>query len=188
MIPNLLLHRLKGKDLGEPLKVAIRRHRIIALARSLIHLVPVGITLWLVALNWNTYYVGSFTYDQVYYQLGAKVLEIMIQASLAATLLAYVRYELVHGEGLPFGALFSGLQVSQISYLWSTEFWGSMGSRPFPVWKKVAMSILVLVTFVLAAAAGPSGAVLLTPRRDYWPAGSTDIWINGTTNDFWPLQ
>ena len=188
VIPDLSPHQFRSKHLGEPLKIAVRRHRVVALARSLIHLVPVGVSLWLVVLNWNTYYVGSFTYDQIIYQVGAKILEIMIQASLAATLLAYVRHEVVRGEGLPFGALFSGLQINQISYLWSMEFWGSMRSRTWSTWRKIAMSILIFITFILAAAAGPSGAVLLIPRRDYWPAGATNIWINGTFNDLWPLQ
>ena len=146
LVSNLSPRQWFSNDVSEPLKVAITRNRTMALLRSLIHLVLVGVTLWLVILNWNTYYVGSFTLDQVYYQLGAKVLEIMIQASLAATLLAYLRYELVHGNRLPFGALFSGLQITQFSYLWSMEFWGSIGSRSHNIWKKVVMSILVLVT------------------------------------------
>ena len=102
---------------GERTKIAIRKNRTIALLRSLVHIVPVGISLWLVSLNWTTYYVGSFTYDQIYYQVGAKAIEFLIQASLAPSIMAYVRYELVLGKGLPFGALFSGLQINQIGYL-----------------------------------------------------------------------
>ena len=161
---------------------------MVAVLRSLVHIVPVSIALWLVVLNWATYYVGSFTYDQVYYQVGAKALEIMIQASLAAIVLGYIRHELVLGKGLPFGTIFSGLQVNQISYLWSMEFWGSIGSKSFSVYRKIFLFVSLVLIFVLAAAAGPSTAVLLIPRRDYWPAGSTHVWINGAKDDIWPSQ
>ena len=139
-------------------------------------------------LNWITYYVGSFTLDQVYYQIGAKALEIMIQASLAAIVLGYVRHELVLGKGLPFGILFSSLQVNQISYLWSMEFWGSIGSKSLSMYRKTFLLVFLLLVFVVAAGVGPSTAVLLIPRRDYWPAGSTHVWINGTQDDIWPMQ
>ena len=151
----------------EPLKIVLRQNRTVALLRSLIHVIPVSFSLWLVTLNWVTYYVGSFTYDQVYYQVGAKALEIMIQASLAAIVLGYVRHELVLGDGLPFGTLFSGLQINQISYLWSMEFWGSVGSKSLAFHRKMILFMFLVVVFILAAGAGPSAAVLLIPRRDY---------------------
>ena len=110
----------------------------------------------------------------------------MIQASLTAILFSYIRYEMVMGNGLPFGALFSGLQISQISYLWSKEFWGSITSRYLPFRRKASMLAITLVCFVLAAAAGPSGATLLVPRLDYWPAGTTHIWVNATVGELWP--
>ena len=180
---NINLHRWFRRQAQEPLKVVMRQNYTVALLRSLIHLVPTGAALWLVSLNWATYYVGSYAYDQVYYQAGAKALEILIQASLAAITLAYVRYELVLGKGIPFGVLLSGLQITQLSYLWSSELWGSMSSRSLSIQKKVTILVLVVLVFLLAAAASPSAAVLLVPRRDYWPVGSTHIWINGTAND-----
>ena len=47
---------------------------------------------------------------------------------------------------------------------------------------------MILISFVLAAAAGPSGATLLVPRLDYWPAGATHIWLNATGEDLWPTM
>ena len=91
-------------------------------------------------------------------------------------------------DGVPFGAMFSGLQVSQVSYLWSMEFWGTIASRSLSWRRKATMLALVLLTFSLAAGAGPSSAVLLIPRKDYWSAGSTNIWINGTFDDLWPTE
>ncbi|MCJ1359458.1 MAG: hypothetical protein MMC33_009460 [Icmadophila ericetorum] len=170
----------------EAIKIAIRQSRGTALLRTLIHVVPVGIALWEVILNWNTYYVGSFALNQVYYQFGAKVHEMMMQASLAAIVFSYIRYEMALGDGLPFGALFSGIQISQVSYLWSMEFWGSILSESLPIRRKLALLAVVTFSFVLATAVGPSSAILLVPRLDFWPAGSTHIWINATFDELWP--
>ena len=183
---NIKFRRSGSKIHGELTKVAIRRSRTTALLRTLIHALPIGLALWLVVLNWNGYYVGSFTYNLFYYQVGAKVLEIMIQASLTTIIFSYIRHELAIGNGLPFGALFSGLQISQISYIWSKEFLGSLNSRYLPFRRKLVMLGMILISFVLAAAAGPSSATLLVPRLDYWPAGVTHIWINATVDQLWP--
>lgn len=108
------------------------------------------------------------------------------QAFIAAVVFLYVRYELSLGQGLPFGALFSGLQVSQASYLWSTEFWGLIYSTNISFKRKMGMVVIVIVTVVLAATVGPSSAILLILRLEYWPAGSTDVWINAIAADLWP--
>ena len=188
LLSNLNPRTWFRKHAQESIKIVVCQSRTIALGRSLVHIVPTVAVLWLVYVNLATYYVGSFIYAQVFYQVMAKVLEVLIQASLATIVLAYVRHELMLGNGLPFGALFSGVQIGQISYLWSKEFWGSVGSRSVPYQRKLAFLPLVLLAFILAAGAGPSTAVLLVPRRDYWPAGSTDIWLNGTVEDIWPSQ
>ncbi len=52
-----------GKGYTEQTKVAIRRNRITALLRALIHVFPVGVALWEIVLNWNTYFVGYHVYN-----------------------------------------------------------------------------------------------------------------------------
>ena len=181
-----LRHLVLGKGYDEPTKIAIRKCRIIALLRAFIHLVPVGVALWEVILNWNTYFAGSQVRNQALYQFGAKLHEMTAQASIAAVLFSYVRYELSLGQGLPFGALFAGLQVSQASYLWSVEFWGSICSPHVSFKRKTVGTAMIFVAISLAATVGPSSAILLIPRLGYWPAGSTDIWINITESELWP--
>lgn len=175
-----------GKGFDEQTKVAIRKSRKVALLRALIHLIPFVVALWEITINWNTYYLGSAPLNQAVYQFGAKFHEITAQASIAAIVFSYVRHEMSLGQGLPFGALFSGLQVSQLSYLWSMEFWGSICSKHLPLRRRIGMAVVITSTFILAAAVGPSSAILLIPRLDYWPAGSTDIWLNITAQDLWP--
>ena len=175
-----------GKGYDEPTKIAIRRSRTTALLRALIHVAPLSVALWEIVLNWNTYYVGATIRNIAYYQFGAKVHEMAAQASLAAIIFTYIRYELSLGQGLPFGALFSGLQISQASYLWSMEFWGTACSKELPIRKKIGIISVISIAIFLAATIGPSSAILLIPRLAYWPAGSTDIWVNATFQDLWP--
>lgn len=112
--------------------------------------------------------------------------EMTAQASIAAVMFFYVRYVLSLGQGLPFGALFSGLQVSKASYLWSMEFWGSIYSPNLLFRRKIVMAATVIMAILLAATVGPSSAILLISRMSYWPAGGTDIWINVTISELWP--
>lgn len=175
-----------GKGLHEPTKIAISQNRVESSLRALIHLVPVGVAVCEIVLNWNTYYVGTARYSQATYQLLAKAHEIMIQASIAAVVFCYIRSEMALGSGIPFGLLFSGLQVTQISYLWSMEFWGAMSCGLHRNYRKFLLSLLVFLSICLATVCGPSSAVLLIPRLQYWPGGSTDIWINATSTELWP--
>ena len=180
------VRRPVGKGFHEPTKIAISQNRAVSCLRALIHLVPVSVAVCEIVLNWNTYYVGTTRYSQATYQLLAKAHEIMIQASIAAVVFCYIRSEMALGSGIPFGLLFSGLHVTQISYLWSMEFWGSVNSGLHRNHRKLLLSLLVFLSICLATVCGPSSAVLLIPRLQYWPGGSTDIWINATKADLWP--
>ncbi len=109
-----------------------------------------------------------------------------VEASIDSIVLTLIRYELSLGQGLPFGALFSGLQFSQASYLWSMEFWGTACSQHIPIRRRIGIIFVISIAISLAATIGPSSAILLIPRLAYWPAGSTDIWLNTTIQDLWP--
>ena len=177
-----------GRGLHEKTKVAICRDRSVALLRALIHVVPLSVALCEIILNWNTFYVGSASYNQATYQLMAKIHEIMIQASISAVVFSCIRSEMALGSGIPFGLLFSGLQITQISYLWSMEFWGALRSGRWGTSRRWLLVLLIPLSIVLATTCGPASAVLLIPRLQYWPGGNTDIWLNGTSDEIWPTQ
>ena len=191
---NLVAHAFKslrhvtGRGLHEPTKKAIREDRTIALLRGLIHLLPISASLCLIVLNWNTYYVGVSIYNQAVYQILAKTNEFLIQASLATILLSYIRHEMTMGYSLPFGALFSGLQLTQVGYLWSMEFWGSIRATHLPILRRLLLVILIIFCILLASLSGPSSAVLLIPRHNYWPAGSTNLWLNVSLDELYPTR
>lgn len=180
------LHHLTGREFQESSKIAIRKNRAVALLRTLIHLIPMGVALGEIILNWNTYYVGVSIQNQAIYQVIAKIHELAIQASLATILLSYIRHEMTVGRGVPFGALFSGLHINQITYLWSMEFWGTVKAAHLQFGRKIALLALVAICVVLGTLCGPSSAVLLVPRLDFWPAGDTDIWVNATLDELYP--
>ncbi|KAI4115064.1 MAG: hypothetical protein LQ345_004271, partial [Seirophora villosa] len=177
-----------GRGFHEPTKIAIRKDRGIALLRGSIHIVPLGVCLLEIILNWNVYYVGSKVYNLALYQFLAKVHEFTIQASLAAVLFSVIRHNMAAGEGIPFGSLFSALHISQVSYLWSMEFWGSIRSGHLSLRRKVPLIAVIALCLILAASSGPSSAVLLIPRLSFWPAGKTSIWVNVTSGDLWPTR
>ena len=182
------LSRPFGKPFSEPTKVAIYSNRTIALLRALVHVIPFGLAVGEIILNWQEHYLGGNVQSLSYYQYAAKAHEICIQASLAAILFAYIRFEMALGHGLPFGALFSGLQLNQVSTLWSAEFWASATTRHLPIHRRLSLVCITFICITLAAVGGPSSAILLIPKLDYWPAGHTSIWINVTKDELWPSR
>lgn len=83
-------------------------------------------------------------------------------------LLSYIRYELLFGYGLPFGAVVAGQRFTELSYLWHNDFWAAILSKPVNYsWRRRLVLIVAVVTSVLiAATAAPSSAVAIIPRLD----------------------
>ena len=170
----------------EPEKVAIRQSRVTSLLRALIHLLPLGIAIFEITLNWKGHYVGRYFDKQNYLQFAAKAHEIFIQASLATIILSYIRHQISAGKGIPFGAVLGALQFLQVSYLWSVELWSAIISRDFHLRKKLSFTILIIICITVAATAGPSSANLMIARQGIWPIGSSYLAINATFQDLWP--
>lgn len=117
-------------------------------------------------------------------QFAAKLHELLMLASISTVMFAYIREQMAFGAGVTLGTLFAGQQFSNISNLWSMEFWsavydvraGSFGPRR-PRYYVVA---LITLATILGVSVGPCGAVLMRPRLDWWPSGGTNFWLNGT--------
>ena len=171
----------------EPAKVAIHRDRTIAVYRSTIHAVPVFAAIGIVAINLHGYYIGASVDGMGGFQFAAKIDEMFMVASISAVIMSFIRLELVQGKGIPFGASLAGLQFGNLSYLWSMEFWGALTAGRFAVGHKASFLLITIVCVALAATVGPSAAILLIPRLDYWPAGDTTLWLNATADQLWPI-
>ena len=77
--------------------------------------------------------------------------------------------------------------IHKNSLIWfrSAEFWGSLGcnaSRFF----KVQLFGFLAIAGIIAAAAGPSSAILMIPQNRTWTTGSIDFHLNGATDQLWP--
>ncbi|KAI4239729.1 MAG: hypothetical protein L6R40_005474 [Gallowayella cf. fulva] len=182
-----VLQHCLGVGLDEIPKRAFHRDRIMALVRSIVHVLPFTVALGEIIVNWRGYYVGANFDGLSYLQFAAKLHEMAMQSSLAVILYGYVRHVLFSGDALPIGALLSGLQLTQVSYLWSMELWGIASSK-IPLHRRLVVMTVIIVAVSLASTVGPSSAILLIPNLSYWPAGSTHIWINITASDLWPSR
>ncbi|KAI9827121.1 MAG: hypothetical protein M1819_007012 [Sarea resinae] len=180
------IRRITDRRFQEPPKIAISRSRSIALLRALVHVVPLGVALAELCLNWKGIYLGPNFDHSSYLQFAAKAHEMTMQASLAAILFTYLRHEISMGGGIPFGALLAGLQLNQLSYLWSIEFWGSAFAEKIRLRTRIRLAIAIAVFTSLAACVGPSSAILLIPRLEYWPAGHVHLYMNITAQELWP--
>lgn len=188
---GILVTSIQGfftKNFPEPEKVAIRQSRLIALLTALIHVLPVGLAIFEIILNWKGYFVGALFDKQNSLQFAAKAHEIFMQASIATIILSYIRYQTCASKGMPFGAIFGALQLYQVSYLWSVELWSAITSKNFQPRKKICFVVLIFVCITVTATAGPSSANLLIARQGIWQRTSSYLAINATFQEIWPSR
>lgn len=128
----MLWAKATGRNVPEETKTAFYRSRRLALVRSLIHLVPFGVALYLVILNWAQYYIGEElqgpsgqdTEKLAALQFAAKLHELLILASLGTVLFSCVRHTLAFGEGVTLGELALYLVPFEVPLL-------TFGQEPF---------------------------------------------------------
>ena len=162
---HILTYLTAWKRPTEQAKVAIYRSHRVASLHIVPHLMPLTAALALIILNACGFFVGNISTTALTgFQFAAKVLEIMIQASISILLLGLVRQQLVGAGSLPLGGLMAPLRLTDISYLWSLELWGFWTSRHLRGWRTYILAGLVPAFVILAALVGPSSAVLMIPR------------------------
>jgi hypothetical protein len=194
----ILNSRKKDRTSKEPRKVVVADTATTAIKRIAFHLLPISTTVAILVLNLRGIFIGydlsgaikSETISLMFLQLAAKAHEILIVASLGLIVLHAVRHELLFGDGLPLGLIGSGLSFSNFDLLFKKEFYGSLryltthGNRK----KKTGFVLLLLLSILVAALAGPSSAVLLVPRSQIWPSAVTEVFFNASDSDLWPID
>ncbi|KAL8856696.1 MAG: hypothetical protein Q9178_006653 [Gyalolechia marmorata] len=178
-------------------KVAVKTSNGALLLANIVHLPPILISSTLLYLSFATIY--GVDYGNPYsktilngLQFVSKFHEILITTSLTAIVLHRIHYSLMKPSGVPLGFLGSAYQLGALNYLVSAEFWGAAtakfrfkNSTWLPLW------LLIAVSSVLASIVGPSSAILMIPRLDWWqlnnplnhttlstflPLGTSEIW------------
>jgi hypothetical protein len=134
----------------------------------LAHAVPFAGVMALLVLNINTFFIGNLSISAVTaFEFAAKLLELLMQASLADMLLYAIRWQIVRNQDLPLGGLVAPLRTTDISYLWSMEFWGSLTSKSWRSYHKACLGFLIFAIILIAALVGPSRAVAIVPPSNY---------------------
>lgn len=119
-------------------------------------------------------------------QFAAKAHEILMQVSIVAVVVAYVQYLLTAQFAIPFGALFSAYQVSQMSYLLSPEFYAAVTARGFPLIIKAGFSFFVPASILLANAVGLSSAISMQPRMTNYSLPEYELALNASSDILYP--
>jgi hypothetical protein len=163
--------------------------------RCFVHLLPVATAIVFCWLNIRGWYIGEHLSGPLsdkaklnLVQVAAKVHELMMQASIVAMVLTYIRHEARRSHGLPFGAFLGGQECTKISYLWSLPLWGAIMSPRMKSSRRKGVMIIILITAtLLAAIVGPSSAIVMTPVIGEWrTSGKEGFIMDSSVDDLWP--
>lgn len=184
--------------------VALERNIRPLLLSFLWHILPTLATIALVSLSiWEVFWFDNdSSTDKVpirgtnislnellnILQFVAKIHEILLVGSIAAMVMHRVRVRLLGKNGLPLGMLTGGYSVGSAEYLFSAAF--RSGFNP-QFW---SLSLLILVSTLLANTFGPASAIALVPSLDWWqmkkPFGSQalPVLFDVGRDQWWPLE
>ena len=109
-----------------------------------------------------------------------------MQLSIVMVMVAYVQFLLIGQCEIPFGALFSAYQVSEMSYLYSPEFWGAATARGIPLPTKLGFLLFVPASILLANTVGPSSAIAMQPRMANFSVPEYKLALNVSENALYP--
>ena len=157
-----------------------------ALAANALHFIGISSVLVLFSLNIHTLYVGAIS-KVSWLQFISKAQEMVLQSSIANIALYFLRLELTSERETPYGAIFPILTISQLSSLWSSEFWGSVTARCLRRgWRWCFYLLGVGGCIVLANIVGPASAVFMIPRQAEYSVGSASTYFNASLSQMAP--
>lgn len=160
-------------------KIALHKGRSFATIYFLSTLVPLVGAVLLIIINARTTPLGYVSTSTVAgLQFVAKFLDILMQVTLARLALHLVRHQLLGPDPLPLGALLAPFRVSDASYLWSLDLWGSITSSALHGSYRVFFCIMIPLIVSLASVTGPSSAILVIPRRIQYINDRTLVLFN----------
>ncbi len=179
--------RAKGSALKEEPKVLMSNNFVRAILHFvLFHTVPIGVALALIGLNTKTHYFGISGKWVGTLQFAAKAHELFMQLSIVTVMTAFLQRLLVHQRPIPFGAIFSAYQVTQMSYLWSPEFRAALTAAGFNGATKVAFILVVPLSILMAAGVGPCSAIAMQPRPVNFTLPNKQYVLNVTSDALYP--
>jgi hypothetical protein len=161
------------RTLEKPTTVISDKKRDVLLQCFLLHFPSIVITIGVLSLTFSSIFWQApnpdFNSILSALQFAAKVHESLIILSLSAIVLHRIRFDLMGERGVPLGLLSSGYQLSSVSYLFSSELWVGILKPERGRYRGLSTILLLLVAFILAGLSGPSSAITMIPRLDWWP-------------------
>jgi hypothetical protein len=177
----------------ETKKVALSSRQSFFLLYSTIHLAAILAALVIVFLNFYGAWIGKELQGTISndgqklfaLQLAAKLLELIILASLGDMITTMLLNRLAAGNPIPFAALTTGLQFQDGSRFFSRE-WLAICTASFR--GKTAFVAVATCSTLLALTVGPASAVAMTPILDHWPAKHVHFAVNASIDELWPTN
>jgi hypothetical protein len=160
----LLSHLLIIRSDKERPKIALHQSRRMVLLHTLLHIPPLIGAVVLIVVNLVNHFASYWPYDSTGLQFVSKFHELLMQASISAMLLDFIRSQTFDSH-LPFGFLFAPTQISTASYLWSLDYWSALTAPEIPRKSRLVTGLLAFFALALAALVGPSSAVAMIPRQ-----------------------
>ena len=119
-------------------------------------------------------------------QFAAKLHELLIVGSLTSMVMHRIRKRLCSSKGLPFGLLSSGYQASSAEFLFSSSLWSAFS-------KDVWLVLTLAATIIFANVVGPSSAIVMIPRLDWWDVNAPfnvplHLYLDGSLEQLYPTN
>ncbi|KAL8720985.1 MAG: hypothetical protein Q9181_007802, partial [Wetmoreana brouardii] len=193
-----------GVHVGEPRKVAVDGRRWQSLLYCLPHMIPILVTMIILCINiaqvyWQDLDQPNQNRTLQALQYAAKAHEMMIIASLTAIVVYRIQHDLSCFNGVPLGLLTGGFMFTSPNFTFSREFFAGVTAtsnskgplRFFP------LRLLILLCMALNLVVGPSSAVVMIPRPDWWTVPmdvalgtnyNERVYFNHSKAELWPAD
>ena len=186
----------------QPNKSEIDRRRSTILLHGIPHLLPLLATVAIICLNareiyWQDLGLRDQNAKLQALQYASKAHEMMMVASLTAIVVFQIRYDLSGSKGVPLGFLTAGFQLSDLSFVFTKKFFGGATARAHSIGcsRFSPLTYLLVLGFALTSVVGPSSAVAMIPRLDWWNMSQVEafgreykdrVYFNRTEAELWP--
>jgi hypothetical protein len=195
---------------GEQPKVAIKRGLRGNWPKLAPHILAVLVTISICQLSFRNVYwmdlqppnelvVFSLTQSGVLncLQLAAKLHELLILASISTIVLHTVQTYITGRSGLPIGMISNAFELGSAQFLRRKSFWAFLWSVD-PITNKrftyIYFWLLSLFSTLLITMAGPSSAIAIIPRLDYFDLQTPFVkpvlpyYVWNVSTELWPAN
>jgi hypothetical protein len=176
--------------------IAIRTTHYLPITELGVHILAIAVSSVILMLSIRNVYFADLTRPNLSlllnaFQFVARFHEFLLVLSVGYIVSYHLKYELVQANGLSFGLLASGFQLSAPKFLISRSFWtASRGKANRRRTSVIAALLGLAAAFTLLS--GPLSAILVVPQAGWWqitdPFSGTggQTFLAGSHDDLFP--